>query len=567
MSVDHASIEDLIGKKKTKTEGAAKDLKVQRTLSDVNRDFEEREAATKAQVLGYDYVNLHGFPLDKESLVLISHDEAKTAGLVAFSHESGEVKLGVVDPSQTGVARVREKLERQHYQVRLYLISKSSLLDGLAVYQKLKKAEPPTADLISLTQAEISQKAKKFVEASKLAENEMDKIDATELLAGILGVALSLGASDIHFEPERSTVHTRLRVDGVLQNLIALPLNTYGKILSRIKVLSHLKINVVTTPQDGSFSFKIDQTPVDFRVSVLPSIYGESLVVRILAQSKNITLDQLGVVGLNRQRLEEALKKTTGMILTTGPTGSGKTTTLYALLQVLNQPGTKIITVEDPVEYKIVGLSQTPIDRSRGMTFASGLRAILRQDPDIVMVGEIRDEETADVAIQASLTGHVVLSTLHTNDAVSIIPRLLDLHVKSFLITGSLNLGLAQRLVRRLCEHCKQADNPDEKILNKAVQLLKGIPATAGVALPQEFRFFHSSGCDQCNHTGYHGRLGIYESFVVTPELEKLILREAPLSALRQQAINDGMVSMAQDGLLKCLEGVTDVYEVFRVTD
>ena len=289
--------------------------------------------------------------------------------------------------------------------------------------------------------------------------------------------------------------------------------------------------------------------------------------MRILKQDKPLSLDELGVAEPAKTRLLAALKRTSGLILTTGPTGSGKTTTLYAILQILNKPGVKMITIEDPVEYKVPGISQTPIDRSRGMTFASGLRSILRQDPDIVMVGEIRDQETAEAAFQAALTGHTVLSTLHTNDAISTVPRLTDLQVKPFLITGGLTLGLAQRLVRRLCENCKQGDNPDEKILNKVENILKTIPPSAGLNIPSPYQFYVGKGCVQCHNLGYRGRIGIYETFAITPEMEKLILHEAPLSALRQQAINDGMVTMIQDGLLKALAGITDLYEVFRVTD
>ncbi|OGE86137.1 MAG: hypothetical protein A3J48_02640 [Candidatus Doudnabacteria bacterium RIFCSPHIGHO2_02_FULL_46_11] len=430
----------------------------------------------------------------------------------------------------------------------------------------MKRPQIFAENKIELKQKDLAEKSDKFKSLAGKTVN-LEKTEISEVISQILSAALLINASDIHFEPGTTETRIRLRVDGVLQDFNTVPSDLYRKLITRIKILAKLKLNVSSLPQDGSFGIKLDDNSVDLRVAVLPSVYAEALVLRILKQSKFITLDELGLLGNIRKILNASLQKTTGMILTTGPTGSGKTTTLYALLKILNKPGLKIITVEDPVEYKISGISQTPIDKNKGMNFATSLKAILRQDPDIVMVGEIRDEETAETAVQAALTGHLMLSTLHTNDALSIIPRLLDLEVKPYLITGSLNLGIAQRLVRRLCRSCKHEEALDEATRDRAEKIIKSIPQSAEIEVPKELKFFVSPGCEVCGGLGYKGRVGIFEAFTITPDMEKLILRQAPLSALRQQAVQEGMLTMVQDGLLKALQGLTDVYEVFRVTD
>lgn len=562
MSTDNPSIEDLIKSKDKKPDLLGKKFKVQRTLDTVNRHYEEQEASAKAGKLGFEYLNLHGFPVDLEALALIPKAEAESAQALAFHHESGEVRLGAVDPNSEAVGVLRSKLEAEKYKVKIALISQSSFKEALENYAHVVKAVKLETDKIVITADRLKALAGKREFALPSG-----RLDATKLLAEILAWSLALKASDIHLEPDINGGKLRFRTDGVLADVFEFTKEDTEKIVSRIKVLAKMKLNIKKAPQDGSFGITLDGMEVDLRVSILPSVYGEAFVLRILKQEEGLTFDQLGITGLTRKRLEEAMEKTTGLILTTGPTGSGKTTTLYSMLKILNKPKVKIITVEDPVEYKIGGITQTPIDKASGISFAQALRSILRQDPDVVMVGEIRDHETADTAVQASLTGHIVLSTLHTNDAVSTISRLIDLEIKPFLIVGSLRVAMAQRLVRRICQKCKVEDKPDEKLMKKIEDLLKAIPASADVKLPDNLTFYASHGCEECHQLGYKGRIGIYEAAIITPDLEKLILREAPASALRQQAIDDGMVSLVQDGLLKALDGVTDVYEVFRVSD
>ncbi len=428
------------------------------------------------------------------------------------------------------------------------------------MYDKVARPKTIEQDVLHIS------KDQDYISELKILEDETKTFSATEILEKILGAAEKYKASDIHIEPEDHLIKVRVRLDGVLSDVLHLPKTYQKSLISRIKILSKLKLNVEDVPQDGRFSYDIQQHLTDVRVSMLPSAYGEGVVMRLLAtQAISLKLDDLGFIGRARDAIMAELNKPNGMIITTGPTGSGKTTTLYAFLNQLNEPGVKIITLEDPVEYKLEGISQTPISPSKGMTFASGLRSILRQDPDIIMVGEIRDQETAEVALQAALTGHIVLSTLHTNDAAGAVPRLLNMGVKPFVIAPAMNAIIAQRLVRRICQDCKQEIKLDPFMLEKVRGILKQIPKTAGIEVPKDPKFFHGVGCDKCNHTGYKGRVGIYEVIQKTEAIEKLIFAEANTLEIKKTAIAEGMVTMIQDGMLKASMGITDVEEVLRV--
>jgi type II secretory ATPase GspE/PulE/Tfp pilus assembly ATPase PilB-like protein len=353
----------------------------------------------------------------------------------------------------------------------------------------------------------------------------------------------------------------------VLQDLLHISKSLQRTIVTRIKILAKLKLNVDTVPQDGRITFFYLGKAIDVRVSVLPSSYGEEIVMRLLGTSAtNLKLKDLGLGGSALEIIERQLQKPNGMVITTGPTGSGKTTTLYAFLNELNEPGVKIITLEDPVEYKLEGIVQTPIDHNHDFDFAKGLRAVLRQDPDIVMVGEIRDEETAEVSMQAALTGHLVFSTLHTNDAAGAIPRLLNMGIKPFVVGPALSAVIAQRLVRRLCQDCKKPAVLSPTVLEKIHHTLKNLPKNSEIKLPKDLQFFHSDGCDKCQHLGYKGRVGVYEVLENTEAIQKLISTEnSSMAEFRKVAVSQGMITMVQDGLLKALQGLTDVEEVFRV--
>ncbi len=537
-----------------------KALRVKQVYSELDRKFEEEETKKSALKQKIAYMNLYGFPIDTQALNLIPKHDAEAFNILVFYKEGRTVKLGVtkVLDSQKSVI---SKLKEAGYSVDVFLVSQSSFNHVFLEYDKI---------IVARKRSEETKILSKDVKVGALSEiaKKFENVPATEMIDQIVGAALNLDASDIHLEPESQSLKVRFRIDGVLQDTAAISLDLHHQIISRIKILSRLKLNVTAVPQDGSFSLTFDGQPVDIRVSVIPSAYGESVVMRLLRQDKsNLKFQELGIVGLAEKRILAEMEKPNGMILTTGPTGSGKTTTLYAILNKLNEPGVKIITLEDPVEYKIAGITQTPIDARAGMTFADGLRAILRQDPDIIMVGEMRDLETAEIACQAALTGHIVLSTLHTNDAPSAIPRLLDLGVKPFVLAPSINAIIGQRLVRKICTACKQEYSLPENLLARVELILKSIPKASQAEVPKRLVFYHSPGCEKCNGLGYKGRIGVHEVFTISDEIEKMITKGATTTEIKNQAIAEGMITMAQDGVLKALAGITDIEEVFRVTE
>lgn len=539
-------------------------LRVKQVYSELDRKFEEEETQRKAKELKLPYLSLYGFPIDTAALKLLPYDQAVSLSTVPFAKEGPNVKVGVLELSSPAQSFVKN-LKSQNFFVEVYLISRSSFDHALTGYGKVIVAPQQRSTEIKI-QSSLTENTK--LDSLKQLGEKLAGTSISEFMEGLLAAAFGVDASDIHIEPEKSGVKIRFRLDGVLQDVAVLPKDLHHQIVSRIKILSKLKLNVTSQPQDGSFSLVFNGNPADIRVSVLPSAFGESLVLRILRQDKDtLKFEELGITGTSAERLLHEMQKPNGMILTTGPTGSGKTTTLYAILNKLNEPGVKIITLEDPVEYKLVGITQTPVGGATGLTFADALRSILRQDPDVVMVGEMRDLETVETATQAALTGHIVLSTLHTNDAASAIPRMLDLGVKPFVLAPAVNAIIAQRLVRKLCIKCKTSYKPQVKVVEHVQMILKAIPAAAKVRIPKELNFYHSPGCKECNGLGYKGRTGLYEIFTVNESIEDLVHKEATTSEIRKQAIMDGMLTMAQDGILKALDGITDIEEVFRVTE
>ena len=534
---------------------------LQRALGEVNRRMQEEEAQAKAADLQLSYVDLYGFPVDLNVLALFSKDEATTMGAVPFYKDQKDLRIGVTDPNSPLLLQKVGELSLKN-KVTLYVISQSSLHQTLKFYSKVLRPEVAHDQTVRIdTEKDFSAVLK-----SLAGPEQQKKQTATQLVETIFGAAMFYKASDIHIEPEDHFVKLRLRVDGVLQDMLHLEKSQQKPLVTRIKVLSRLKLNIENEAQDGRITFFYLGSPVDVRVSILPSAYGEELVLRLLGTGAvNLKVESLGFRKQTQAVVERALAKPNGMLITTGPTGSGKTTSLYAFINELNKPGVKIITLEDPVEYKLEGVVQTPIDHTVDFSFAKGLRAILRQDPDIVMVGEIRDQETAETAMQAALTGHVVLSTLHTNDAAGAIPRLINMGVKPFVIGPALNCVIAQRLVRKICQFCKIPATLSPTVLEKINYLLRSLPKSAEVTLPGQLRFYHSPGCAKCKNLGYMGRTGIYEVMEVTDGIQTLIMKEAPMSEFRKLSVEQGMATMVQDGLLKALDGITDVEEVFRV--
>ncbi len=534
---------------------------LQRTLSDVNRKMEEEETRVKAVALGLPYVDLKGFPVDLNVLGMFTLKEAESFGAVPFYKENQDLRVGMVDPYNSGLMAKVEELSQTN-TVTLYLVSKTSLEMVKKFFAKILRPTARHEDTVMISGQVDFQK---ILESLKSAEIQKQKT-SSELIDIIFGAAVHLGASDIHLEPEEHFLKLRFRIDGVLQDMLHLDRSVYKGLVSRIKIISKLKLNVENSPQDGRATFYFLQKPIDVRVSVLPSAYGEEIVMRLLGRG-DVSLE-VGTLGFRPEVLSivsKILEKPNGMIVTTGPTGSGKTTTLYSFISKLNKPGVKIITLEDPVEYKLEGIVQTPIDHNVDFNFAKGLRAILRQDPDIVMVGEIRDQETAEVAMQAALTGHLVFSTLHTNDASGAIPRLINMGVKPFVVGPALSAVLAQRLVRKICQACKVNYALSPTLMERVRHALGALPKSLDIKLPKNLTFYHSPGCFRCHNLGYKGRLGIYEIIEVDEKIQDLIMKEAAMSEFKKVAVQQGMVSMLQDGLLKALEGITDVEEVFRV--
>jgi len=414
--------------------------------------------------------------------------------------------------------------------------------------------------------SKIQNKVNNILDLKKQIEKVLGK-EITKILEVILSGAISLDASDIHIEPEEEKVKTRIRIDGILHDVIFIEYKTYRALLSRIKLLSGIKLNITKKAQDGRFTILIGEKEIEVRVSVLPSEYGESIVIRLLNPKRLIKIEDLGIRDEILGQFKKEIKKPNGMIIITGPTGSGKTTTLYAILKRIQKPEIKIITIEDPIEYHLGGISQTQVAPEKGYNFSNGLRAIVRQDPDIILVGEIRDYETAKIALQAALTGHLVLTTLHTNDAAGTIIRLQSLGEKPINIAPAINMAVAQRLVRKVCKKCVKFFPPTKEEIQIFKKELKSLDKKVKIPkLAKNLKIPRAQGCKFCNSTGYKERIGIFEFFLVDDEMENFILKSPSIADLRKKAQKEGMILMRQDGLIKVLQGITTLEEIKRVT-
>jgi type IV pilus assembly protein PilB len=552
--------------KKLNTISPIRKRRIDRTRQDLNKAYGEYETQNRANQLGLPYVDLYGFPIDTQHLSLLEKHTAEANKIGIFVIKNNEVFFATPQPGHGQQREILERFKAEGHPVKLYLCSTQSFEKLIKTYNFLVEQRTFVSD-ISVSGDAISQAAEVTGEDDLTSlSDQLQKVSMTEAVELILARAIKNKASDIHFEPEKTSYNLRLRIDGVLHTFAELPLEMLKPLEQRLKLISGLKLNVDNVPQDGRFSFNSEDKEIDVRVSMLPSNYGYSVVMRLLGTG-NVALElpQLGFSGLAAQRVTTALEKPQGMILTTGPTGSGKTTTLYTFIKELNNGEDKIITLEDPIEYKLGGVSQTQIDAAQGYTFGSGLKSILRQDPDVVMVGEIRDSETAETAVQAALTGHQVLSTVHTNDAAGAIPRLLELGIKGFLLADALSAIIGQRLVRKLCPHCKREEQLSAEDQQFVQEHLSKLNPSSQAAIPNPMKFYTSDGCDKCNNLGYKGRVGVYEVMTITDGLRMLLTNESPNTVqVRQIAMQEGMVTMMQDGILKCLDGATDLKEVKR---
>lgn len=575
MSNDIQSIEDLLkytgANAATQTASKPGDRsaveKFDEKMHDVRLKEKETEAQAQARTLGVSYVNLKGFPISPEALRLVPQARAESIKTVCFLFAGPEIRLASVHPSEQAVKDLLFELQERHKaNGGVYQISDESFRIALKAYDALPKIKEIVKG-VKVTDDELEAFKSQLTGYADI-QKVMDHASVTDIMTIVMAAGLQFGTSDVHVEAEQEKIAVRFRIDGMLQDVAVLPHDFWKKIVARIKLISGLKINVTDRPQDGRFTIFLKDGDTDVRVSTIPTTWGESVVMRILkAGSIKVEFEQLGFRPLVEEKLRKEISKPHGMIMTTGPTGSGKTTTLYAILRKLNTSDVKIITLEDPIEYKLEGINQSQIDHTKNYTFASGLRSVLRQDPDIVMVGEIRDLETADVAMNAALTGHLMLSTLHTNDATGALPRFISMGVKPFLLAPALNAIIGQRLVRMICEACKEAISLSVEELELVKKIVAEIPENSGekMAPESEWKFYKGKGCSACNNTGYKGRLGIFEILTMNDAIKAALSETISEYQVRQLAKEQGMVTILQDGILKILDGQTTLDEIKRV--
>ncbi len=528
----------------------------------------EQIARAKAAVLNVQYVDLSGQQIPGDILRVIPSEIAENYQLVPFKMESGVVSVACVNPEDYRAIEVLDFISRQQ-KLRFQYFS-STAQSVRQVLRQYGSMDSTVQQAIANTTTEDIELASD-VEAAQEGE-VMHTAPVTKMVQVILKHAIEGQSSDVHIEPVGQESRVRYRVDGVLHTSLVLPLKVHKSLVARIKVLANLKLDETRLPQDGRFKMRFEGRDVEFRVSTLPLLDNEKVVMRILDTSGSVvTLQQLGFNDHNLERIQKHLIEPHGLILVTGPTGSGKSTSLYSMLMILNKEGVNIITLEDPVEYNLAGISQSQMRPEIGLTFANGLRSVLRQDPDVIMVGEIRDNETAELAIHAALTGHKVLSTLHTNDAFGAIPRLMDMKVEGFLVSSALSVIVAQRLVRKICEHCKQVVAIDKNREQEIITEIKTMPVNYlphDVPLLPPFKLYQGKGCSFCEDTGYKGRIAITEVLENTKTLQKLIgdggIKD--IERIRAEQMHQGMFTIRQDGLIKALRGLTTLEEVWNAT-
>lgn len=590
MRISDSSIEKILRQGEVISESQLAELKMEaeRTHHSLQTIILERKVLSEVQLgqkigeyINVPFVTIEPKDIPDDVLKRIPEHIARQYNVVLFAvDDNGVLSLAMEDPDDVQALNFIQK--EIGYNIKVFLATKNNILDCLENYR-----------------GNITDELDEVVSIQSGAESDSQNVSEEEISENspiaqtvnlLLEYAIKSGASDIHIEPREDFVQVRYRIDGVLKEVNKLPRNVQGALVSRIKILSNLKIDERRVPQDGRFKIKVSGKQYALRVSTLPIADGEKIVMRILDESNQaVALDSLGYWGLSLSTLKDAMAQPNGMILVTGPTGSGKSTSLFSVLSELNTPDVNISTIEDPVEYKIPGVNQTQTNAKAGMTFASGLRALLRQDPNIIMVGEIRDGETANLGVQAALTGHLVFSTLHTNNAATCLPRLLDMGIEPFLIASTVKAVIGQRLVRRLCMHCRQQYVPDAGELAYIVQMfnLKQGSMQRLHALEQQaaadkiggntplgstdvtIQYLwrpNPEGCDECGHNGFKGRVGIYEVLGISIPIQKMITANATSNEIQQQAITEGMVTMQTDGFVKSLRGVTTLEEVLRAT-
>ncbi len=525
-------------------------------LGNINRDFQEKSVLRKAHELKIPYVNIGKTPLNPDFLKILDIETERKARLIPFFKVAKKLRVAVEDPAKTETLQALDLLKEKGFEVSTSLASSAGIDEALAIYEKEEKYKK--IELTEKVEESSIKTYEKEIGVLKDLTTELEKVTAEEGLNMLNIGAMKTGASDAHYEPEEDTVVVRFRIDGILHKVFEINKEIYKNLARQIKYKGKLSLNVTTIPQDGRYDFSYNDRKVDVRVSSIPTPYGEGFVCRYLRSGGlSVSLAELGFQDLGLKKLQNAASISHGMILTTGPTGSGKTTTLYALLNLLNTSENKIITLEDPVEYHLKGVSQSQIDEKHGYTFANGLRSILRQDPDVVMIGEIRDLETAETAASAALTGHILLSTLHTNSAIESIPRLINMGLPPFMIAPALYTIIGQRLVRKVCDKCVTLEPPSASELKEF--------SDVNIKAPEKVP--HAHGCPECSQTGYKGRMVIAEVITINEEMKNLILNNASLADLILAARKEGFTTMREDGLNKIAQGLTTMEEVYRTTN
>ncbi len=543
-------------------------------LEDLQAQEEEGLAEAMAKKYGVPYIDLSVSPVNIDALRIIHEAEARKAEVAPFNIINKKVSIGIISPNNQDTISAVEDLKARGFIPTVFMVSHQSLEKVWGRYKDLSYAMETKGGALDIENEEIQDLVKEVKTAADIKKSietvlaQKKSYRISRILEIILAGAISLNASDVHIEPEEANVRLRYRLDGVLNDILDFDHTTFDLLLSRIKLISSLKLNTKDNAQDGRFSIKLGDSDIEIRTSLLPGGYGESVVLRVLNPNAiSVSLEDLGINEYLLEIIMHELKKPNGMILNTGPTGSGKTTTLYAFLKKVHTTGIKIITIENPIEYHLKGVVQTQTEEDKGYTFLEGLRSSLRQDPDVIMVGEIRDQETAEIAVNAALTGHLVFSTLHTNNAAGTFPRLIDLGVNPKVLTSAVNLAMAQRLIRKLCVNCKKVASltDKEKALVQSIQesikdqkYLKGVEGGT---------VYEEVGCEVCNFTGFKGRTAIYEAILTDEKIEAIVKENPSEREINKAAEDQGILNMKQDGIIKVLQGLTSLTELARVID
>jgi len=554
--------------------------KQNKQLDDLHKVEEEQLVAMLAESkYGIPYVDLSRIGVDNESLRYVDEKDARAQNIAPFKLSGKNILIVVRSPNEELLAKIKSEMEKKKMNTIFYMASNASLNKVWDRYKELSMAESSKVGGLDISMDVVEQTAKNITNMQDIEKLIIEAIEVNQihkisrLLEIILAGAIAIKASDIHVEPEKNRGRLRLRLDGVLQDITFLETNIYNLLNSRIKLLSGVKLNSQTS-QDGRFSIMEGGDEINIRTSLIPGAYGEAIVMRILdPKAIRIDLKNIGIDPYLYSVIEKEIRKPNGMILVTGPTGSGKTTTLYAFLDKIYSTEINIITIEDPIEYHLDGITQTQTNTKKDYTFGEGLRSALRQDPDVIMVGEIRDADTAKTAVQAALTGHMVFSTLHTNNAAGTIPRLIDLEVNPKILLSALSLSMAQRLVRKLCNDCKKekaVTDEEKKIIELVMNSIKDEGKDLknyNIDSSSPFKIFESVGCNKCNLTGFKGRIGIFEAIKTDETIEKLMQENPSEHEIKKAARSQGILSMRQDGIVKILNGITSIEEVQSVVD